>query len=93
LPARAISFVVINLAMALAFQTLALQLSGLTGGEDGLTFKMPEWLSPSVELRAERLLGVMLGGRLLCYKMLLVVSVYYFPAGVVGSLRAGRERS
>jgi hypothetical protein len=43
---RAIFFSMITLALASAFQTLASQLSDFTGGEDGLTFKMPEVLSP-----------------------------------------------
>src|SRR5512133_252964 len=47
---RAIFFSMITLAVAAAFQTLASQLSELTGGEDGLTFKMPEVLSPGFQL-------------------------------------------
>jgi branched-chain amino acid transport system permease protein len=46
---KAIFFAMITLAVAAAFQTLASQLSDFTGGEDGLTFKNPEWLSPSFE--------------------------------------------
>ena len=46
---RAIFFAMITLAVAAAFQTLASQLSDITGGEDGLTFKAPELLSPSFE--------------------------------------------
>ncbi|RYE27966.1 MAG: branched-chain amino acid ABC transporter permease, partial [Hyphomicrobiales bacterium] len=44
---RAIFFAMITLAVASAFQTLASQLSEFTGGEDGLTFKLPELISPS----------------------------------------------
>src|SRR3954469_22642234 len=47
---KAIFFSMITLAVAAAFQTLASQLSEITGGEDGLTFKMPEALSPSYQL-------------------------------------------
>src|SRR3990167_7203841 len=46
---RAIFFAMITLAVAAAFQTLASQLSDITGGEDGLSFKVPEILSPSFE--------------------------------------------
>src|SRR5690349_17515605 len=67
---RAIFFSMITLAVAAAFQTLASQLSEITGGEDGLTFKMPEVLSPSFQLAAEPFLGVSLDGRLLCYYLL-----------------------
>jgi ABC-type branched-subunit amino acid transport system permease subunit len=44
---RAIFFSMITLAFAAAFQTLASQLSDFTGGEDGLTFKMPECCRPA----------------------------------------------
>jgi branched-chain amino acid transport system permease protein len=77
---RAIFFSMITLAFAAAFQTLASQLSEVTGGEDGLTFKMPELLSPSFEFAEEPFLGVSLDGRLLCYYMLFVVAVVLFLA-------------
>jgi hypothetical protein len=46
---KAIFYAMITLAVASAFQTLASQLSDFTGGEDGLTFKNPRWLSPAFE--------------------------------------------
>jgi ABC-type branched-subunit amino acid transport system permease subunit len=76
---RAIFFSMITLAVAAAFQTLASQLSDFTGGEDGLTFKMPEVLSPSFEL-SEPFLGVSLDGRLLCYYLLFVAALVLFLA-------------
>ena len=51
---RAIFFAMITLAVASAFQTLASQLSDLTGGEDGLTFKLPALLSASHEFSDRR---------------------------------------
>ena len=72
---RAIFFAMITLAVASAFLTLASQLSDITGGEDGLTFKVPELLSPSFELMEEPFLGVMLDGRLLCYYLLFVLAL------------------
>jgi branched-chain amino acid transport system permease protein len=72
---RAIFFSMITLAFAAAFQTLASQLSDFTGGEDGLTFKVPELLSPSFEFSPEPFLGVSLDGRLLCYYLLFVVAL------------------
>ena len=39
---RAIFFAMITLAVAAFFQILASQLSAFTGGEDGLTFRLPE---------------------------------------------------
>jgi branched-chain amino acid transport system permease protein len=67
---RAIFFAMITLAVASAFLTLASQLSDITGGEDGLSFKVPEILSPSHEFMSTPFLGVMLDGRLLCYYLL-----------------------
>ncbi len=72
---RAIFFAMITLAVASAFLTLASQLSDITGGEDGLTFKVPEVLSPSFELMDQPLLGVTVDGRLLCYYLLFVTAL------------------
>ncbi|MCZ4315763.1 branched-chain amino acid ABC transporter permease [Comamonadaceae bacterium G21597-S1] len=72
---RAIFFAMITLAVASAFLTLASQLSSLTGGEDGLTFKVPEILSPSWEFMDEEFLGVMLDGRLVSYYLLFVLAL------------------
>ena len=67
---KAIFFAMITLAVAAAFQTLASQLSEFTGGEDGLTFKVPEVLQPSFELFEDTVLGVSIDGRLLSYYLL-----------------------
>jgi branched-chain amino acid transport system permease protein len=72
---RAIFFSMITLAVAAAFQTLASQLSDITGGEDGLTFKMPEVLSPGFQLADTPFLGVTLNGRLVCYYLLFITAV------------------
>ena len=72
---RAIFFAMITLAVASAFLTLASQLSDITGGEDGLTFKVPEILSPSYEFSADPFLGVALDGRLFCYYLLFVMAL------------------
>jgi branched-chain amino acid transport system permease protein len=72
---RAIFFSMITLAVAAAFQTLASQLSEITGGEDGLTFKMPELLSPGFQLSESPFLGVSLDGRLICYYLLFVTAL------------------
>ena len=77
---RAIFFAMITLAVASAFQTLASQLSELTGGEDGLTFKMPDVISPSHEFSATPFLGVNLDGKLLAYYLLFVVALVLFLA-------------
>jgi len=66
---RAIFFSMITLAFAAAFQTLASQLSEFTGGEDGLTFSMPDVLSPAFQLTQR------IDGRIVCYYLLFVLCV------------------
>ena len=77
---KAIFFAMITLAVATAFQTLASQLSDITGGEDGLTFKMPEALSPGFQLSQTPFLGVTLDGRLLCYYLLFFSALFLLLA-------------
>ena len=72
---RAIFFAMITLAVASAFQTLAAQLSDFTGGEDGLSFKLPELLSPSFSFSDTPFMGVTLDGRLLCYYLLFIAAL------------------
>jgi branched-chain amino acid transport system permease protein len=68
---KAIFFAMITLAVAAAFQTLASQLSDITGGEDGLNFKNPATLSPAFEFGP-------LDGRLLSYYLVFVVVLVLF---------------
>jgi branched-chain amino acid transport system permease protein len=75
---KAIFYAMITLAVASAFQTLASQLSELTGGEDGLNFKVPEMLSPGFSLAEQPLLGVSLDGKLISYYLLFAVTVVLF---------------
>jgi branched-chain amino acid transport system permease protein len=76
---KAIFFAMITLAVASAFQTLASQLSDVTGGEDGLSFRAPEWLSPSFELfDGNPLFGVTIDGKLFAYYLLFVVVLVLF---------------
>ncbi|MBN9462378.1 MAG: branched-chain amino acid ABC transporter permease [Burkholderiales bacterium] len=77
---KAIFFAMITLAVAAAFQTLASQLSDFTGGEDGLSFKVPEVLQPSFELLEDGLFGVSIDGRLLSYYLLFFVVLALFLA-------------
>ncbi|MEN9628982.1 MAG: hypothetical protein RJA10_2209, partial [Pseudomonadota bacterium] len=50
------------------------------GGEDGLTFKNPEWLSPSFEPFENPVLGVAIDGKIVTYYVLFVVVVVLFLA-------------
>ncbi|MDZ4129827.1 MAG: branched-chain amino acid ABC transporter permease, partial [Hydrogenophaga sp.] len=71
---KAIFFAMITLAVATAFLTLASQLSDFTGGEDGLSFSVPELLTPGFTLMEEPLqtpLGeVDLNGRFITYYLI-----------------------
>lgn len=77
---KAIFYAMITLAVAAAFQTLASQLSDVTGGEDGITFKNPAWLSPSFEPFENPFLGVAIDGRIVAYYLLFVVAALLFVA-------------
>ncbi|HEY2609860.1 MAG TPA: branched-chain amino acid ABC transporter permease [Reyranella sp.] len=72
---RTIFFAMITLAVASAFAILASQLSDLTGGEDGLNYRLPAVLRASFSLGDGSLFGVRLNGRLLDYYLVYVVSV------------------
>src|SRR5450755_2215297 len=71
---RAIFFAMITLAVAAAFATLASQLSDFTGGEDGLTFKVPEALQPGTEYAAP-FLGTSIDGRLVTYYLIFLAAL------------------
>ncbi len=79
---KAIFFAMITLAVASAFLTLASQLSDITGGEDGLTFRVPELLSPGFTLTEEPLqtpLGeIDLNGRLITYYLIFLAVTAIF---------------
>jgi branched-chain amino acid transport system permease protein len=75
---KAIFYAMITLAVASAFQTFASQLSDITGGEDGLNFKVPEILSPGFSLTQQPFLGASVDGRLISYYLLFAVTVALF---------------
>ncbi|MFN0183886.1 MAG: branched-chain amino acid ABC transporter permease [Aquabacterium sp.] len=77
---KAIFYAMITLAVASAFQTLASQLSELTGGEDGLSFKNPAVLSPSWEPFEQPFLGVAIDGKIAVYYLLFVAAAVLFLA-------------
>ena len=77
---KAIFFAMITLAVATAFQTLASQLSDFTGGEDGLSFKNPAWLSPSFEPFEDPVLGLAIDGKIFTYYLLFVAVLGLFLA-------------
>ena len=75
---RAIFYAMITLAVAAAFQTLVSQLSDLTGGEDGLNFKVPQVLRPAFRPLAEPLFGVTIDGRIITYYLIAAICVVLF---------------
>lgn len=75
---KAMFYAMITLAVAFAFQTLASQLSDFTGGEDGLSFKVPGLLSPGFSLSERPFLGVSLNGKLVSYYLLAAATVALF---------------
>jgi branched-chain amino acid transport system permease protein len=75
---KAIFYAMITLAVAAAFQTLASQLSDVTGGEDGLTFKNPAWLSPSFEPFESEVFGLLIDGKVFSYYLLFFVVLALF---------------
>jgi branched-chain amino acid transport system permease protein len=66
---RTIFFAMITLAVASAFAILASQLSDLTGGEDGLNYRLPMALRPSFRLFEN------VNGRVLDYYLVYFVSL------------------
>jgi branched-chain amino acid transport system permease protein len=84
---KAIFFAMITLAVASAFMTLASQLSDFTGGEDGLTFKNPEWLSPSFEPFENPVFGLLLDGKVFVYYLLFfaVLALFLLLLRIVNS--------
>ncbi|RDE10126.1 branched-chain amino acid ABC transporter permease [Pelagibacterium lacus] len=75
---RAIFFAMITLAVASAFGVLVSQLYTITGGEDGLTYRLPQMLTPAFEFADFRLFGVRLDGRLLSYYLIFFSAVALF---------------
>jgi branched-chain amino acid transport system permease protein len=75
---RAIFFSMITLAVASFAYILATQLRDLTGGEDGLTFSVPEALTPGFRLLADPVLGVRLDGRIVTYYLVFALSLVLF---------------
>ena len=73
---RAIFFAMITLAVASAVAVLVSQLSGLTGGEDGLNYRIPRELTPA--FRFGEFLGVKLNGKLLNYYLVFFASLALF---------------
>jgi branched-chain amino acid transport system permease protein len=77
---KTIFFAMITLAVASFFSILASQLSWLTGGEDGLTYKLPELLLPGTKLLESALLGVEINGKIVSYYIVFFGAAFVFLA-------------
>jgi branched-chain amino acid transport system permease protein len=77
---KAIFYAMITLAVASAFLTLASQLSDLTGGEDGLSFRVPQLLTPGFRLFEQDVLGVAVNGRIVTYYLIFLTVALMFLA-------------
>jgi len=79
---RAIFFAMITLAVASAFAILASQLSDITGGEDGRSFRVPEILRPGTKLIETTIFGTEITGRVLAYYVVFVSALLLFLAAL-----------
>lgn len=75
---KAIFYAMITLAVAMAFLTMAGQMSEITGGEDGLNFRLPEIFSPGYTLTDTPIFGVEINGKLLTYYMVFFIALALF---------------
>lgn len=75
---RAIFFAMITLAVASAVAVLVSQLSGITGGEDGLNYKIPRALTSAAKYVDDKVLGVRINGKLLNYYLVFLASLVLF---------------
>ena len=75
---QSIFFAMVTLAVAYAFNVLASQLSDLTGGEDGRSFKVPGLLQPGFRLVHDKVFGVAITGRILTYYLVFAIAAVAF---------------
>ncbi len=81
---KAIFFAMITLAAASVVMVLASQLSNLTGGEDGITYRAPELFKTANKLMTDengkvlRIAGVKMNGKLAAYYFVFVTSLVLF---------------
>lgn len=98
---KALYFVVMTLALAQFGEILAMQMYNLTGGEDGVSFKLPGILD--VAYKGGAFLGVQINGRMITYYLVVLAAALLFvglvrfvrsPTGrVLKSIRDNEQRS
>lgn len=75
---KAIFFAMVTLAVASAFAVLVSQMSWLTGGEDGLNYRIPRELTPAFKLIDEKIFDVRINGKLMAYYLVFFASAILF---------------
>ncbi|EAR09711.1 branched-chain amino acid ABC transporter, permease protein [Reinekea blandensis MED297] len=75
---KAIFYAMITLAVASVATVLVSQLYLYTGGEDGMTYRIPRVLTPAFKLLDDKVLGVRINGKLLNYYLIFTVSTVLF---------------
>ena len=81
---KAIFFAMITLAAASVVLVLASQLSQFTGGEDGITYKVPDLFKPATKLLVDdagkvvKLFGVSLNGKIAAYYFVFLSTLVLF---------------
>ena len=75
---KAIFFAMVTLAVASAFAVLISQLSHFTGGEDGLSYKIPREFTPAFKLFDEKIFGVRISGKIVMYYSIVIASAFLF---------------
>ncbi|MTI17509.1 branched-chain amino acid ABC transporter permease [Rhodobacteraceae bacterium RKSG542] len=81
---KAIFFAMITLAVASVALVMASQLSGLTGGEDGITYRPPSIFKPAAKLLTDengkvlRIFGVKMNGKIAAYYFVFFSSLILF---------------
>jgi branched-chain amino acid transport system permease protein len=72
---KTIYYTMMTFAFTAAFGTFVIRASGLTGGDDGINFRLPEVLMPGFSLFDAPVLGVTVSGKTLTYYLVLVAAV------------------
>ncbi len=75
---KTIFYAMITLAVASAASVLVSQFYHLTGGEDGLTYRIPRVLTPAFKLLDDPLFGVRVNGKLLNFYFVVFSSIVLF---------------
>ncbi|KZL15764.1 leucine/isoleucine/valine transporter permease subunit [Pseudovibrio axinellae] len=75
---KAIFFAMMTLAVASAFLVLVSQLSWITGGEDGLSYRIPREMTTAYKLVQDKFLNVRINGKLITYYVIFFSSLSLF---------------